>query len=432
MELALISIVVLLILLVVGVPVFLSLGITGLLGIMYLNGVDVGLSVLREKAFWSVAKYAFMVIPLFILMGYTASYAGVTERAFAMAKRWLSAFPGGLAIATTLACAFFGACCGSSVATAAAMGSIAVPEMRKAGYEKKLACGTVAGGALIAMLIPPSIPLVIYGVITETSIGALLIAGIIPGIITTIVFSIGIMALIRVKPQLAPPVQRFSWSERIHSLRWGWQVCVLFIIVIGGIYFGIATPSETAALGTVAALIMLVAKRKGVIKALRMTFSDSLRTSAMIFAIICCATIFAWFLTVVGIPAMTAKVAVGLNVPPIVVVLLALAVYLPLGMFLDPTSCMLITLPILHPIIVGKLGFSSVWFGILVEKMIEIGLLTPPVGLNCYVLAGVVPDVSLTDIFKGVAWFLLFNAIATAILVAFPVLSTWLPNTMLK
>lgn len=432
MELALIAIVVLLILLIVGVPVFLSLGITGLLGIMYLNGVDVGLSVLREKAFWSVAKYTFVVIPLFILMGYTAYYAGITERAFAMAKRWLSAFPGGLAVATILACAFFGACTGSSVATAAAMGRIAVPEMRKAGYEKKLACGTVAAGALIAMLIPPSISLVIYGVITETSIGALLIAGIIPGIITTIVFSIGIMALIRVNPQLAPPVQRFSWSEKIHSLRWGWQVCVLFVIVIGGIYFGIATPSETAALGTVAALIMLVAKRKGVVKALRMTFSDSLRTSAMIFAIIFSATIFAWFLTVVGIPAMIAKMAVGLNVPPIVVVLLALSVYLPLGMFLDPTSSMLITLPILHPIIVGKLGFSSVWFGILVNKMIEIGLLTPPVGLNVYVLAGVVPDVSLTDIFRGVAWFLLFNAFATAILIAFPVLSTWLPNTMLK
>ena len=195
MELVVISIAALLFFLAIGTPVFLALGITGLLGIMFLGGVDVGLSVLAEKAFWSVAKYEFIVIPLFILMGYTASYAGVSERAFAMARRWLSALPGGLAIATTLACAFFGACCGSSVATAAAMGSIAVPEMRNAGYEKKLACGTVAAGGLIAMLIPPSIPLVIYGVLTETSIGALLVAGIIPGIITTIVYSFGIMAV---------------------------------------------------------------------------------------------------------------------------------------------------------------------------------------------------------------------------------------------
>jgi len=430
-QIAMLSIPVLLVLLALGAPIYLGLGVIGIAGIMIVTSPEAGLNVLTNKVFWSVAKYPYIVVPLFIFIGYAAQHAGISSNAFDMAKKWVSRLPGGLAIASTIACGVFGACCGSSVATAAAMGSVAIPEMRNAGYDKKLACGSVAAGGLIAMLIPPSIPLVIYGVLTDTSIGGLLVGGIIPGIITIVVFSVGIMILIRRNPKLAPPVMGYSWKARLGSIRDGWRVALLFIIIIGGIYAGVATPSETAALGAGAVLVMVLVRRQGALKAIKGAFSDTTRTTVMIFAIIVCCTFFGRFLTVAGVPRAFAEWAIGMDVSPIVLVILCLSIFLPLGMFLDPVSCMLLTLPIMHPVLVNQLGFDSVWLGILVTKLIEIGLLTPPVGLNVYVISGVVPDVPLHDIFRGVGWFLVFEVVTTGILIAFPILTTLLPSMMI-
>lgn len=356
-----ISIPILLGLLALGIPIYLSLGLVGVLGTVLLVGPPAGLSLLGAKAFTTVSKYQLWVAPLFILMGLVAFHAGLTRGAFDTVLKWTSRLPGGLAIATVMACAMFGACCGSSVATAATMGSVAIPEMRAAGYDKKLACGCAASGGLLAYLIPPSIILVIYGVITQTSIGALLIGAILPGIVSTIVFSIGIMFQVRRNPNIAPPTRGYPWRERFIALRGTWPIALLFLIVIGGIYFGVATISETASLGALAAIVLLLLnKRREAGKALKGALLDTLQTTSMIFIIIICSVLYGWFLVTGGIPTAISLWITSLDIPPILVLLLTLSFFLPLGCILDDLPCLLITMPLLHPVLVGQFGFSCV------------------------------------------------------------------------
>ena len=432
--LAILSVVALLVLLAAGLPIFVSLGIVGLIGIGLLSGFSTALGMLRETPYSSNAEYLYLVIPLFVLMGHLAFNAGVTNKAFEIGRKWFSRMPAGLALATICACAFMGAACGSSVAASATMGRVALPEMLSKGYNRQFAAGCVAAGGLLAIIIPPSVVLVLYAVITDTSVGACLLGGFIPGIITAVIFMIGISVMLHYKPGLAPPTESFTWKERFVSLKGAWGIVLLFSIVIGGMGVGVFTPVEAAAGGVIAALLMLLFKpdRHGLAAQLNESMIDTVRTSVFIFIIMICAGLYSNFLIRAGAGKAISLAIANLHIPPILVVIAALAVYLPLGCFLDPASCLLITLPILYPIVVKDLGYNPVWFGILVTKMIEIGLLTPPVGLNVFTIAGVAPEIPLEEVFRGAGVFILFETVTIALLLAFPVLTTWLPSLMMR
>lgn len=421
-------------LLVIGVPVFVSLGLSGLIGVCMIEGVDVALIQLRAFPYVNTASYLLVVVPLFIIMGNFAYSAGMTRDFYEVGHKWLSRLPGGLAITTIGASGLFAACCGSSVATAATMGTVAVPEMEKLGYDSKLACGVVAAGGTLGVMIPPSVLLVFYGAITETSAGKMLIAGIIPGIVSVLIFMAGILFMAWRDPSLAPSPERVSWEERIASLRKMWSMAVLFIAVIGGIYVGWVTPTEAAAVGATLALIFMVTRRNQengkMWPMIIHCFTDCLRTTAMVFIVIIGAGLYAHFLILAEMPQMVCAWAAAVPLPPLAVVGLFSLIYIPLGMFVDSFSVMLITLPIMFPVVVDVFGMSPIWFGVLSTMLCEIGLITPPVGLNVYVLAGVVRHVSLPDIFRGCFPFVIMQLIMTAILLFFSPMATWLPSTM--
>jgi tripartite ATP-independent transporter DctM subunit len=337
-------------------------------------------------------------------------------------------------VATFVASAGFGACCGSSVASAATMGTIAIPEMRALGYDRKLACGIVAAAGTLAIMIPPSVVLVFYASINDTSAGAQLVAGFLPGILSTSIYVIGLWCMTFFNPTLAPAPASYTWRERLAALKGIWGMAVLFLLVIGGMYVGWFTPTEAASAGAFAGLLMMlfggrVAKGK-LWEQVKLSFLDTLRTTCMVFLILIGAGLYAFFLTLAQVPQAVSQWVGSLPVPPWAIVLLFLLTYIPMGMFMDTFSMLIITQPIMFPIVTTQLGFDPIWFGILCTKMAEIGLITPPVGLNVYVLSGVVRDVPMHDIFKGCSWFLLLEAVSTGLLFVFPIICTYLPSTM--
>jgi tripartite ATP-independent transporter DctM subunit len=429
----LISIPIVLIQLILGIPVFVSLGLTGFLGCVAISSWDMALVQLKVFPYVQSASYLLIVVPLFVIMGHFAFKAGIGRDVYLIGRKWFSKFPAGLGVATIIGSAGFAACSGSSVATAATMGAVAIPEMRDQGYDPKLACGIVAAGGVLGILIPPSVILVFYGVLTDTSVGSMLIAGIIPGLFSVLIYVLGLMVLSKIEPTLTPEPVSVTWKERFYSLKHGLGAFLLFIVVVGGIYIGWFTPTEAAAVGAFVAFIAMVIRRK-LLKnfwyELRECFSDTLRTSCMVFIVIVGAGLYSFFLTLAQVPQMVSIWVAALPVPPSVVVALFLLLFIPLGMLLDSFSLLLVTLPIMFPVVVDQMGFSPLWFGILSTKLCEVGLITPPVGLNVYVLAGVVPDVPLSDIFKGCSWFVIFELVTTLILFLFPMLSYWLPLTM--
>ena len=415
-----------LLMLVIGMPISFSLFFVGLLGITLTRGLPVAMSTLGSLPYSIAANALLIVVPMFILTGAIAFAAGISRDAYDLAYRWLGRLPGGLGMATVAACAAFAATSGSSVATAATVGKVALPEMKRFGYSDSLATGTVAAGGLLGIMIPPSITLVIYGIVTETSIGKLLIAGILPGLMTALIFILGVGAVALRRPELAPRGSGFPWSERLRSLYKGWGVVVLFTVVIGGIYAGIFTASEAAAVGAAVALLMALLRRVGY-RALRQSFLESAQTTAMIFLILVGASVFNQFITITGVARDVSTWITGLPLPTLAILLIVLAFYIPLGMFLDPISIMLITLPVIFPAIV-RLGYDPIWFGVIITKMMEIAAITPPVGFNVYIIKGIAPEVPLHDIFKGAGIFVIFELITLGLLVAFPVIATFLPN----
>ncbi len=428
-EIGLLGLCGLLILLIMRVPIAFALSIAGLSGIIALDGWSIGIFSLGNYPFAFLKSWLLVAIPLFILMGYLATTAGVTRHAFTTAYRWFGHLPGGLAIASIAACAAFSATSGSSVATAGLMGAVAIPEMQKYGYDAKLSTGTVAAGGLLGILIPPSIVLVIYGFITKTSVAKLLLAGIFPGILTALLYFAGIYAMVKIRPALAPKALHFTWKDRLYSLPKIWGVVVLFLTVVIGIYAGFFTPTEAAAVGTFIAFIMSLCRnfrRPGV---LSKAFIDTGRTTGMILAICVGATLFTQFITLTGLPDTVSTVVSKMQLAPLWILIAMLAVYIPLGLFLDTISMLLITVPIFFPIVLS-LNIDPIVFGILVVKMEEISLITPPVGLNVYVIKGVAPDVPLSQIFIGIIPFLFMEFIVMAILIAFPQIITFLPNSM--
>jgi len=431
---SLISVVVVLFLMWIGVPIFASLGITGLLGILAIKGPNYALTVLKISPYAASASYALAVVPLFIIMGHFAFRAGISNDLFTIGRKWFCKLPGGLAIATFIASAGFGACCGSSVASAATMGAIAIPEMRKLGYDRKLACGIVAASGTLAIMIPPSVVSVFYATINDISAGAQLVSGILPGIMSVGIYVVGLLFLTRLYPNLCPAPEIYTWGERFASLKGIWGMAVLFALVIGGMYIGWFTPTEAASVGAFAALLMMllggrVAKGK-MGESFKKSFMDTLRTTCMVFMILIGAGLYAKFLTLAQIPQLVSTWVGGLPLYPWMIVVGFLLVYIPLGMFMDTFSMLIITQPIMFPIVTTQLGFNPIWFGVLCVKMAEIGLITPPVGLNVYVLSGVVRDVPMNEIFRGCFWFILFEAVSIALLFAFPWISTVIPNGM--
>lgn len=428
------SVLLVLILLAAGIPVFASLGVAGFIGCAAISGMDMALIQLKVFPYVQTASYLLVVVPLFVIMGHFAFKAGIGKDVYLIGRTWFSQFPAGLGVATIVGSAGFAACSGSSVATAATMGAVAVPEMREQGYDPKLACGIVAAGGVLGILIPPSVILVFYGVITDTSVGSMLIAGVIPGIMSVIIYILGLTMLSRIEPSLAPKPLKVSWGERFRCLRYGLGAFLLFLIVVGGIYIGWFTPTEAAAVGAFVSFIAMIVRRKQIDEtlweAIKDCFISTLRTSCMVFIVIVGAGLYSFFLTLAQVPQMVSAWVATLPVPPLMIVGLFLVLYIPLGMLLDSFSLLLVTLPIMFPVVVGQMGFSALWFGILSTKLCEVGLISPPVGLNVYVLAGVVRDVQLSDIFKGCLWFVLFELVAAVVLFSFPSLSYWLPMTM--
>lgn len=415
-----------------GAPVFAALALAGAAGIIMVENFSFLMTVLKAISYSTTASYALTVIPLFILMGSFAHHAEVGKKLFAVANKWVGHLPGGLAMAAILTSAGFAATSGSSVATAATVGAVALPEMRKAGYDRGLAAGAVAAGGVLGVLIPPSVLLIFYAALTEVSAGKMLIAGFVPGIITMLVFMAGIRFLSRKGATRDAVTARASWGARIRATGTAWQVFVLFIVVLGGIYLGFVTPTEAGAIGAFVALILLLvsrAGRSGLLAKLIDSFRSTINTTVMILFTMIGAGIFSYFLTLIQVPQQLAEYVSESGVPPHLIVALFLLVFMPLGMFLDAFSMMVITLPIMFPT-VEALGFDPIWFGILTVKMVEIGLITPPVGLNVYVIAGIDRETPLTTIFRGAGWFVLMELFTVVVLFAFPDIITWLPDRM--
>lgn len=427
---AIISVPILLLLLALGVPVYLTLAIIGIGGISIIQGFDIGLVTMKSQPFSYLSKYFFTVIPLFIMMGHFAFAAGLSRSAYDVGRKWTSRFPGSLALATIVGCAGFAAACGSSVATSATMGAVAIPEMEQQGYDSKLATGCVAAGGVLGIMIPPSTALVLYAILAETSIGAQLIAGLLPGILTALVFMLGLIIMTWRNPKLAPPVGGYSWKERFASLKSTWGILLLFVVVIGGLYGGFFTPTEAASWGALIAFLLLIGSKTNIRAKIFGSLRETIRTCGMLFMIILGAWFYSLFLTLAGATLALSTWVTSLDAAPIFILIICLLLYIPLGMFLEGTSILVITVPILYPVLVGTLGFNGIWLGILITNLMEIGLITPPVGINVYTIAGVAPHVPLQDIFRGIVPFIIFEIITCSLLVAFPIISTWLPSLM--
>ncbi len=432
LTLALVGMGAVLVLVALGMPIAFVCATVGLSGLIALRGFGAAAALAGGVPHAEVSSYTLIVIPFFVMMGAFAGSAGITSDLYRMAKAWLGHLPGGLAIATTWGTALWSAISGSSTATAAVMGRMTVPEMLRYGYDRRLAAGCVAAGAAMDALIPPSLVMIIYGLLTESAIGPLLIAGFIPGFLEALTFAVLIYVMARRNPSLAPAAPRADWPERIGSVfRAGnWAFLGIFLAVFGGIYFGVFTPTEAGAIGAFGTFLVALALRRLNRQTLGAGLLETGHISVMLFVIVAGVLIFSRFLAFSGFTQKATDGILALGAPRMVVLVAFLAVYFVLGMFLDPIGMMALTLPIFGPI-VEKLGFDMVWFGILVVKMIEIGLITPPVGLNVYVLKGVLPEVPTADIFRGTMPFLVVQLLNVIVILLFPEIVLWLPRMML-
>lgn len=425
----LIGLVIFLVLVSLGMWVAFAAALVGIIGITAIKGWGAMSGVISGFAYDATASFSFSVIPLFIIMGYFASYAGLTTDLFRTARQWFGHFPGGLAIATTFGCAGFGAVCGSSTAAAAVMGKVVIPEMEKYNYDRSLAAGSVAASGTMASMIPPSVAMVLYGVITEQSVGTLLIAGFIPGILEAVLYSGMIFTRCRYNPALGPALPAASWKERIASLRGVWGMLVLMAAILGGIYSGVFTPTEAGGIGAFGALIIALSLRKLTWPNFKEGLLETGKTTAMIFALLIGILILVRFFALSGVTGAFVSAMLGLPWPPMGILLLICVIYLILGMFVSVTGMLLLTLPLIFPVVVG-LGYDPIWFGIMAVRLAEVAFITPPVAMNIYAVKATSPHIPSEEIIKGVLPFILMDAINIALLIAFPVIALWLPSTM--
>ena len=420
-----------LVLLAVRVPIAVALATVSIGGIWILRGSGAALGTLGSLPYDFASNCTLSAVPMFLLMGAVAYHTGLTGSLYDAARLWLNRLPGGLAVASNFASAGFAAASGSSVATAAAMGRLAIPEMLKANYDKALATGTIAASGTLGALIPPSIAFVIYGWFTEQPVGKLLMAGFLPGVLTAVIYAVMIIWRCTLNPKLAPRItEHVPMEAKIAALKEVWPLPLLVVCVMGSIYGGVATPTEAGALGATFALIIGAIKQNLNRETFVKSFVEALRTVSAVFLVAIGAILLTRFLAMAGVPRFMGEIVQQFEASALTVVLCMTVIYLILGCFLDPLGLMLLTLPIFLPAF-KVLHIDLIWIGVLVVKLIEIGLLTPPVGLNAYVVKGVVGDaVALTTIFRGLLWFLACEVVIMTLLIAFPEISLWLPNAL--
>ena len=413
-----------------GVRVYIAAAAVGLIGMVAMIGWDSGAGMVGTIPHSKSVSYTLSVLPMFILIGFLAFHAGLTEKLFDAATKWLGWVPGGLAVATVMATTGFAAVSGASTATAAVFSRVAIPDMLKAGYDKRLAAGVVAAGGTLATLIPPSAILVIYAIIVEESVGMLLVAGFLPGIVSALIYVALIVAMAGLNPNLGRPIRGFTWAQRWKSVPGTFPIIAVVLIIFSAMYFGWATPTEAGALGAfvVFALALLHGMRW---RGLRESLLESAKLTVMIFSIIWGVLIFVRFLGYAGLPEAFARWVVSLDVPPIAVMICILLFYVILGMFMDAIGMLLLTLPVVYPAVIA-LGYDPIWFGIVVVKMAEICLITPPIGLNCFVVNAVRPDIPLTTVFRGILPFFVADVLTVGLFLAFPEIILWVPRLMMQ
>jgi len=419
----------LLLLVLLGMPVAVAMGLLGLTGVAYIIDWGSALTLLKTVPYQIVANYQFSVVALFVLMGNLVFKSGVSADLYRTAHKWLGQMRGGLALATVGASAAFAAVSGASIAVAAGIGTAALPEMKRYNYSPALATGAIAAGGTMGVLIPPSVILVVYGIITEQSIGKLFLAGFIPGVLEAVFYFITIYILCKRNPLLGPAGARTSFKEKVVSLKSTWPVLALFLLVMGGIYAGIFSPSEAGAVGAFGALLAGLSMRRLSLQGFIWSVRDTAKTTAMIITIIMGAELFGRFLTVSRLPYELAEIVVGLGLGRYAIITLIIFFYVVLGCFMLPMPLIIITTPVVFPLILS-LGFDPIWFGIVVVMMCEIGQITPPVGMNLFVMGGVAKDVPMGTIYRGVIPFVLADMCRVAVLVAFPQIVLFLPNLM--
>ncbi len=411
------------------VPIAVAMGVVGAVGGLVLNGPNSVGFVLGSTPFETVFPYGLSVLPLFIMMGVFAARAGLSRSLYEAVNAFVGHYRGGLGMATVGACAGFGAICGSSLATAATMSKVAMPEMRRLGYDDGLAAATVAAGGTLGVLIPPSVIMVIYAILTEQSIGRMFAAAIIPGVLGTALYMAAVWVRTALQPQLGPAGTRLGWTKRLQAVVNVWAVALLFVLVIGGIYLGWFSPTEAAAIGALGALLVALAKRRLNWTVFFDCLGETATTSGMIFLILIGTAVFNYFVESTGLPRALVELVGTLGWPPMAIVVLLIVFYLLLGCVMDALSMILLTLPFVFPL-VSALGLDPIWFGILMVSVVEIGLITPPVGMNLFVIMATVPGLRLATISRGIIPFLIADLVRVTLLVLFPALSLWLPSKM--
>jgi tripartite ATP-independent transporter DctM subunit len=411
------------------VPIGIAMGLVGLVGFGVLAGPDPALKLLAQSPLRTATAGEFAVIPMFLLMGALASTSGMSRELFRAANSFLGHLKGGLGIATIAACGGFAAICGSSVATAATFSTVAYPEMRRYGYPQGFATGVVAAGGTLGIMIPPSTVFAIYGLMTEQDIGKLFVAGIIPGIVAVTMYMITIGLIGAIRPNVLPAGPRSPWSERRAALRDIWAVSLLFLFIIGGLYGGLFTVTEAAGTGAGGAFIIAVLRRRLSRADFWRACVETVRTTAAVFTILIGALLFGYFLTITQTPQKVTAFLTELGLGRYGVLILIMLMYLVLGCILDAMAMIILTIPIILPVI-KALGFDPIWFGVIIVMTVELGLITPPVGMNVFVIKSVVRDVSIATIFRGVLPFVVTDILRLAVLIAFPVLATFLPSHM--
>ena len=424
-----IGIATLFILIALRMPIAFIMALVGFAGFSYLVSPDAAFRVLSKDLYNSFASYHLSVIPMFVWMGFLAFHSGMSTRLYVAAYKLIGHVRGGLAMATQIACAIFGAICGSNTATAAAMGAVSIPEMKKYKYDASLSTASIAAGGALGVLIPPSVIFLVYGVSTQQSIGKLFVAGIFPGILLMFLYMITVYILTRRNPNLGPPGPRVSWKERGAAIGGGiWEALFVFVVSIGGLLAGWFTPTEAGAVGAFGVLVVALIERKLSFEGFKNSLRDTTRTTAMIMLLVAGAVIFGRFMAVSQIPFAMASWAGSLPIPSYAVIAIILGIYLVLGCFIDALALILLTIPIFYPVAVTLLGYDPIWFGVIIVMVVAMGVITPPVGMNVYIIKGIAKDVPLETIFRGILPFLLALIICIILLVAFPQIATFLPS----
>jgi tripartite ATP-independent transporter DctM subunit len=406
-----------------------SMAVVGFLGYALLGSLKPSFTVLGFEPFKIGIQYSLTVIPLFILMGQFANYSKMGFEIYQTVYRWVGFLPGGLSMATVVACGGFAAISGSSLAAAATMGMVALPEMKRFKYDDALATGCIAAGGTLGILIPPSTVMIIYAILTEQPIETLFIAGILPGVVLCGLFVFTVYIMAKMKPELGPPGPKFTMKERVYSLKDTWSILLLFFIVIGGLYTGWFTPTEAAGVGAFGAFVITLVKRRLTWSNLTDSLAQTTRTTAMVFLILIGAHIFGYFLTLSEIPEQLSILATEAGLNRYVILSIIIVMYIVLGCFMEGLAIMVLTIPIIYPLVLD-MGFDPIWFGVMITLVMEMSLITPPVGINVFIISGISKDVPMYTIFRGILpfWFAILACII--ILMIFPEIALFLPNTM--